>query len=115
MGSRWRNVAYVVEDTAILSQELEQTTSKRVRQMAMRAESLESMVGRPVSDYIAKHHLGPKMSGKERWTEKDKEFQLESGLAEQDRGYLHEPKRPAKRNSDNDPSRFKHVHRFELL
>lgn len=31
MGSRWRQVAYVVEDAAILSRELEATTSTRVR------------------------------------------------------------------------------------
>jgi hypothetical protein len=37
MGIRWRSVAYVVEDAAILSRELEATTSTRVRREAMGA------------------------------------------------------------------------------
>jgi hypothetical protein len=40
---------------------------------------VKAMVGIPVSKYLAKHSLGLKMSGNERWTNADKEFELFSG------------------------------------
>jgi len=83
LGSRWRNVAYVVEDAAILSRELEATGSRRVRETAMAGGKVEAMVGAPVANYIVKEKLGNKMAGRERWNVRDKEFQLESGLAPQ--------------------------------
>lgn len=37
------------------------------------------MVGAQVARYLIKHSLGAKMSGKERWTNADKKFELFSG------------------------------------
>lgn len=81
MGSRWKNVAYVVEDAAILSRELEATTSTRVRACAIakKTKEVKSMVGSQVARYMEKQALGAKMGGKQRWTNADKKFELFSG------------------------------------
>lgn len=66
-----------------MSKELEATSSTRVRAVAMAADSgeaaLQGMVGHPVAKYLARHALGEKMAGRERWTPADKEFKLYSG------------------------------------
>lgn len=117
MGSRWKNVAYVVEDAAILSQELESLNSSKVRQMAMKHGNVEAMVGSTVSRYMKKYALGAKMSGKERWTAEDRHFELDKGISHEDRGYVKEPKRPKRPSQipSQDPSVMKHTHPFELL
>ena len=73
------------------------------------------MVGAPVANYIVKEKLGNKMAGRERWNVRDKEFQLESGLAPQDRGYNKEPKRKQKTTEGADQDTVKHEHDFDVL
>lgn len=115
MGSRWKHVAYVVEDAAILSRELEATTSTRVRTCAInnKMKDVSSMVGQPVARYITKHSLGAKMGGKERWTDADKEFQLFSGLEISDMGYESEAR--IRHRCEVPSSALKHNHRFDVL
>lgn len=117
MGARWRNVAYVVEDAAILSRELEMTTSLRVREAAMKGSEVVSMVGHRVAGYLKVNKIGPKMVGKlERWTAKDREFTLDSGISQDDRGYTKEPRRPLKAAPGEQVGdmAIKHKHPFNI-
>jgi len=119
-----RQVAFVVEDAAILSRDLEATTSARLREALAQAASAatepkhpnhkrsnkngsssigqseevessekdflakaEAMSGFPVAKYAAKHRLGAKLAGTVRWGAADTEFELYSGLADEDMGY----------------------------
>lgn len=109
-----------MEDAAILSRDLEATTSARLREaLAQAAEAAsdskhpnnrrskksssngdqaesserdflakaEAMSGFPVAKYAAKHRLGAKLAGSVRWGAADTEFELFSGLADEDMGY----------------------------
>ena len=60
------------------------------------------------------------MSGKERWTPKDKEFELFSGLEKSDQGYEKEARRKPQRLVEKEEllanSRtISHKHEFEVL
>jgi len=76
MGTRWRSVAHVVEDNALLSAELESTSSSKLRQalVAGKVDQVYRKVPGSVVEHIRRHRIAEKMSGKERWTKWDKEF-----------------------------------------
>jgi len=76
MGTRWRHVAHVVEDNALLSADLESTSSSKLRRalIAGRIDDIAPKVPRAIKDYIKRHHIAEKMSGREIWTKWDKEF-----------------------------------------
>eukprot|EP00968_Pinguiococcus_pyrenoidosus_P019425 scaffold2114_cov253-Pinguiococcus_pyrenoidosus.AAC.20 len=59
----WEGVAHVVEDAAMLTHELERTTSSAVRSDLMAGKSVEAMVGPSVAAYARKHAIGDKMAG----------------------------------------------------
>ncbi|CAM9545854.1 unnamed protein product [Chrysoparadoxa australica] len=84
------DVLHVVEDTAILSAELERTNSRAVREHMCEGLPLEGMVGGTVAKYILRHHIAAKVSGKERWSQGDKAFHFESE-DELDRPYRNLP------------------------
>lgn len=129
--------------------ELESTTSTRVRELAMevereqeesklpqflrnqgpskpgllpgptKLEEMRAMVGAPVAKWIIKNRLGKKMSGAERWTAADKEFELFSGLAKGDQGYEKEARRKPQRLIEKEelrsnPGVSTHLHDFTL-
>ena len=99
----WKNVAYVLEDTAILSTDLEGINSTTVRRYAMEGKDVSKQLCNKVASYIKKHHLGDKMAGRERWNKEDKEFDFE-GEDEMDRPYINMPTRviDAGRRIDTD-------------
>ena len=76
MGTRWRHVAHVVEDNALLSADLESTSSSKLRQALItgRLDAITPKVPGAVRDYIKRHHIAEKMAGKEAWAKWDKEF-----------------------------------------
>ena len=76
MGTRWRHVAHVVEDNALLSAELESTSSSKLCQALVvgRVIEITPKVPGAVTEYIRRHHIAEKMSGNEKWTKWDKEF-----------------------------------------
>lgn len=88
----------IVEDTGVLPCDLERATSVRVRKSLLdlstsgnghhppgassggtngAVASLELMVGKPVLTYLLKHNIAEKMSGKEQWTDEDKNWRAE--------------------------------------
>mmetsp|Transcript_14315 Transcript_14315/g.42934 ORF Transcript_14315/g.42934 Transcript_14315/m.42934 type:complete len:508 (+) Transcript_14315:926-2449(+) len=69
----WEGVAHVVEDAAMLTHELERTTSAAVREDLIAGRDVDSMVGVSVSGYAVKHRLGGKMAGEEKWKPQEKE------------------------------------------
>ena len=75
------------------------------------------MVGLPVARYMQREKLGSKMAGKERWNVRDKEFNLEKGLAPQDRGYEQEPRRVIREAIPEDAASglAKHELPFDVL
>lgn len=76
MGNRWRNVAHVVEDNALLSAELESSCSSKIRHALMSGDfdEIATKIPGATLDYIKCHHLAPKMSGIEEWTRWDRAF-----------------------------------------
>ena len=116
LGSRWKNVAFVVEDAAILSAELEKTHSPGVRAALLKGDStkaasmreIESMVGPGIAKYVAKTKLCEKRSRRLKWSETDKQALHLAGGDDggADRGYVNEPRRPGQRGADApDPGR----------
>jgi len=71
----WEGVAHVVEDAAMLTHELERTTSSAVRSDLMAGKSVEAMVGPSVAAYARKHAIGDKMAGGAQWQPEEKEVQ----------------------------------------
>ncbi|CAM9123895.1 unnamed protein product, partial [Choristocarpus tenellus] len=61
-------IVHVVEDLAILSAELEKTSSTAVRACLKEGKLVDGMVGRAVAHYIKDHRLADKISGKQRWS-----------------------------------------------
>jgi nicotinic acid mononucleotide adenylyltransferase len=88
--SEWKNVAYVLEDTAILANDLERISSTTVRKDAMEGKDIAKSVGMKVGSYMKRFKLADKMAGRERWNKEDKEFDFE-GEDETDRPYLQMP------------------------
>jgi len=76
MGTRCRHFAHVVEDDALLSTELESTSSSKLRQflIAGKIKAVMSKAPRSVVEYIKWHRIPQKMSGNEKWTKWDKQF-----------------------------------------
>lgn len=76
MGNRWRNVAHVVEDNALLSVELESCCSSKIRHALMSGDfdAIATNVPGATLDYIKCHRLAQKMSGIQDWTRWDKDF-----------------------------------------
>ena len=76
MGNRWRNVAHVVEDNALLSVELESCCSSKIRHALMSGDfdAIATNVPGATLDYIKYHRLAQKMSGIQDWTRWDKDF-----------------------------------------
>ena len=132
----------------VITGELESTTSARVRYLAQelskeqtklphflrppepdhpgpsKVEEIRAMVGAPVAKWIIKNKIGEKMSGSERWTATDKEFELFSGLEKSDQGYEKDARRKPKRLMEKEellsnPGATQHIvthrHDFELL
>eukprot|EP00518_Triparma_eleuthera_P016652 CAMPEP_0197550970 /NCGR_PEP_ID=MMETSP1320-20131121/4384_1 /TAXON_ID=91990 /ORGANISM="Bolidomonas sp., Strain RCC2347" /LENGTH=752 /DNA_ID=CAMNT_0043111405 /DNA_START=129 /DNA_END=2384 /DNA_ORIENTATION=- len=86
----WKSVAYVLEDTAILSNDLEGINSTRVRRDAMDGKDISKQTSTKVARYIARHNIAEKMAGKERWNKEDKHFDF-AGDDESDRPYIKMP------------------------
>jgi len=86
----WKNVAYVLEDTAILANDLERINCSSVRKDAIEGKDISKSVGKKVAGYMKKHHIAEKMAGKERWNKDDTEFDFE-GEDETDRPYMTMP------------------------
>mmetsp|Transcript_31107 Transcript_31107/g.93253 ORF Transcript_31107/g.93253 Transcript_31107/m.93253 type:complete len:436 (-) Transcript_31107:337-1644(-) len=76
MGTRWRNIAHVVEDNALLSADLESTSSGKLRHALIsgKLNTVASKLPGVVLSYIKHHQLAEKMSGKVSWTRWDKAF-----------------------------------------
>ena len=93
LGSRWSQIAHVVEDSALLSADLEKTTTAHIRRdmTATTNPTVASMLPRAVRDYISRHKIADKMAGTIAWTKYDKS--LADGQDEQDRGYIRHPKK----------------------
>eukprot|EP00904_Undaria_pinnatifida_P000741 jgi/Undpi1/10668/HiC_scaffold_29.g13117.m1 len=66
----FRNLAILVEDSAILSAELERTSSTM-------GKSVEGMVGKAVARYIRDNDIAQRVSGKHKWTVEDNAFMFE--------------------------------------
>ena len=66
---------------------------------------------------MVREKLGNKMAGRERWNVRDKEFQLERGLGQEDRGYNMEPKRRGTggKGGGGGEEGVEHDHAFEVL
>jgi len=86
MTKEWKDVAYVLEDTAILANDLERISSTSVRRDAIEGKDISKSVGKKVAAYMKKNLMAEKMCGKERWNKKDKEFDFK-GEDETDRPY----------------------------
>jgi len=88
----WKNVAYVLEDTAILSNDLERINSAQVRFDAINGSDVSKATCKKVANYMRKHKIGEKMNtkGNERWNKEDKEFDFENS-DENDRPYIKMP------------------------
>ena len=86
----WKNVAYVLEDTAILSNDLEGINSTCVRRDAMAGLDISKQTSSKVARYIGKHNIAEKMAGKERWNKNDRHFDF-VGEDESDRPYIKMP------------------------
>lgn len=92
LGSRWTSVAYVVEDSALLSAELEATSTAKLRRDLVKNQTvtctMSTILPCAVKDYILRHRIPEKvsasllfvakhlsqMSGTQEWTRWDKEF-----------------------------------------
>jgi len=100
MGTRWRHIAHVVEDNALLSVELESTSSSKLRRAlaAGKVDEIMHKLPRSVLEYIKHHKVSEKMSGRESWTTWDKQFA--DGEGEQDRGYRCIPRRVSKESTN---------------
>ncbi|GMH68473.1 hypothetical protein TL16_g04939 [Triparma laevis f. inornata] len=88
--NEWKNVAYVLEDTAILSNDLEGINSSRVRSDAIAGKDISKQTNKKVANYIKKHKIAEKMGGSERWNREDKLWDFKGG-DELDRPYVHLP------------------------
>ena len=84
--TEWKNVAYVLEDSAILANDLERISSTTVRRDAIEGKDISKSVGKKVSSYMKRFKIADKMAGRERWNKEDKEFDFE-GEDETDRPY----------------------------
>ena len=71
----WKNVAYILEDTAILSSDLERINSGQVRFDSINNVDVSKATCRKVQKYMKRHKIGEKMNpkGQERWNKEDKE------------------------------------------
>jgi len=87
---QWKQVAYVLEDTAILSNDLEGITSSAIRKDAINGKDVSKQLCKKVFKYMKKHQIPEKMSGKVRWNKVDKEFDFQ-GEDETDRPYVQMP------------------------
>ena len=78
----WDGIAHVVEDAAMLTAELERTTSAAVRADLMAGRCVDSMIGRASASYAARHRLGAKLAGEAKWTpeETSAEWCAEDGV-----------------------------------
>ncbi|GMH92543.1 hypothetical protein TrST_g7253 [Triparma strigata] len=86
----WKYVAYVLEDTAILSNDLEGINSSRVRSDAIAGKDISKQTNKKVANYIKKHKIADKMGGVERWNREDKLWDFK-GDDELDRPYIKMP------------------------
>eukprot|EP00520_Triparma_pacifica_P009530 CAMPEP_0118667534 /NCGR_PEP_ID=MMETSP0785-20121206/19842_1 /TAXON_ID=91992 /ORGANISM="Bolidomonas pacifica, Strain CCMP 1866" /LENGTH=747 /DNA_ID=CAMNT_0006562003 /DNA_START=90 /DNA_END=2333 /DNA_ORIENTATION=+ len=87
---QWKQVAYVLEDTAILSNDLEGITSSAVRRDAIEGKDVSKQLCKKVFKYMKRHQIPLKMAGCVRWNKVDKEFDFE-GEDETDRPYVQMP------------------------
>ncbi|TMW56771.1 hypothetical protein Poli38472_006781 [Pythium oligandrum] len=80
LGKTLAKTTTIVEDTGVLPCDLERATSFRVRQMMLSRQwesnlaTLEMMVGKPALQYLAKHSIPHKVSGREPWGDEDKSW-----------------------------------------
>jgi nicotinate (nicotinamide) nucleotide adenylyltransferase len=121
--TEWKNVAYVLEDTAILANDLERISSSSVRKDAIDGKDVSKSVGKKVANYMRRNHIALKMGGQERWNKDDKTFDFE-GEDETDRPYAVMPEKEltgmkiAKREEQEMAAQFnfvKHKEEFSLL
>ena len=113
----WKSVAYILEDTAILSSDLESITSSHVRKDAIEGKDISKSCNLKVSEYMKKHHIPEKMAGTVKWNKDDKEFDFE-GEDENDRPYIKMPESnlALKRvDSEEEWSAKLHKEEFSLL
>lgn len=71
---RWSKIAYIIEDTGVLSCELEAATSMRVRKIAMTGGSVKGMVGMHVSRYFEQNEIADKLAGRVPWNDVDRSW-----------------------------------------
>lgn len=90
VGSSWSGTIVLVEDGAILSAQLENITSGKIRSRLKKGQSVDSMVGPQVADYMAKHSMGRKMAGLDRWSNDDLKV-IRNFTDDHDKPYHREP------------------------
>jgi len=61
LGSRWKGLLHVAEDTAILDTSMDMVSSRRVRDKLKAGEPVEQLVGDSVASYFKAHRIGPKV------------------------------------------------------
>jgi hypothetical protein len=72
--AHFKDLAFVVEDSAILSTALDRLTGSAIRTRMLEARPLSELVGEPVASYIAQHSIAAKVCGRAQWTQADKQF-----------------------------------------
>jgi len=70
----WTGIAHVVEDTAVLSRELELSSSTRVRNELIQGRDVSEKVGVAVEKYLEQNKIMEKIAGRMKWTEEDKKW-----------------------------------------
>ena len=73
----WTGLAHLVEDTAVISRELEGSSSVRIRRDMIDRKDIRSKVGQRVAKVCRHYKLGEKIAGRTNWTEEDKSWRPE--------------------------------------
>jgi nicotinic acid mononucleotide adenylyltransferase len=73
----WTGLAHLVEDTAVISRDLEGSSSVRIRQDMIDRKDIRAKVGMRVAKVCAHYKLGDKIGGRANWTDEDKKWRPE--------------------------------------
>ena len=80
LGTKWTNVAHIVEDCGVISCALEATTSMRVRNIMIQPPphlQVKAMVGTQVFEHMQLYQMGDKLSGQLTWTKEDRAWRTQ--------------------------------------
>ncbi len=74
LSAKWNGIMHVAEDTAILDNNMDVVSSRKVRDKIKNNENISQYLGDSVQTYIRAHRLDAKMKGEELWTDEERKL-----------------------------------------